>query len=200
MIDATSERESYGLEGRFQYAVDLTKGNKVVGQFDAAHTAGGAAIPSPPQPEAVEQPNPEQYGDFGVSVDPPTTRFGPGGLDPMEVISFMPPVMAEAFFNRNLNGLLIAFEGLSQEETDYYMKGAIDSGLWLTGDQVVERRERLGPGGLDPLEVWDTLPASVAAAFENQSTQDLDAALTALPREEADYHMQRCIAAGLWQG
>ncbi|RMB93816.1 hypothetical protein DUI87_29808 [Hirundo rustica rustica] len=37
-----------------------------------------------------------------------------------------------------------------------------------------ERQKRLGPGGLDPVDVYESLPA------------------------EAKYHMQRCIDSGLW--
>ena len=62
----------------------------------------------------------------------------------------------------------------------------------------IPREQRLGPGGLDPLEVIETLPADMVAAFESRNVEDLKAALMKLPPEEAQYHMERCVASGLW--
>ena len=42
---------------------------------------------------------------------------------------------------------------------------------------------RLGPGGLDPLEVLESLPKDIRDAFENQDTPKLQAAFAALPPE-----------------
>ena len=58
--------------------------------------------------------------------------------------------------------------------------------------------ERLGPGGLDPLEVFESLPASMQEAFESREKEKLQAALMAMPPEEAEYHMKRCVDSGLW--
>jgi cell division cycle protein 37 len=62
----------------------------------------------------------------------------------------------------------------------------------------IPREERLGPGGLDPLQVIETLPADMVAAFESRDVEDLKAALAKLPPDEAEYHMKRCIDSGLW--
>jgi cell division cycle protein 37 len=62
----------------------------------------------------------------------------------------------------------------------------------------IPREERLGPGGLDPLEVIETLPDSMVKAFESRNVDNLKQALLALPPDEAEHHMNRCIAAGLW--
>lgn len=64
--------------------------------------------------------------------------------------------------------------------------------------QDVPREERLGPGGLDPLEVIETLPEAMVKAFESRNVEDLKAALMSLPPEEAQHHMERCVASGLW--
>jgi len=64
-------------------------------------------------------------------------------------------------------------------------------------DQV-PREERLGPGGLDPLEVIETLPKSMVDAFESRDIEELKKALMALPPEEAERHMKRCVDSGLW--
>jgi len=62
----------------------------------------------------------------------------------------------------------------------------------------IPREERLGPGGLDPLEVFDTLPESMQAAFESREKEQLEAALKAMKPEELEYHMKRCVDSGLW--
>lgn len=62
----------------------------------------------------------------------------------------------------------------------------------------IPREERLGPGGLDPLEVFESLPESMQEAFESREKEKLEAALREMTPEEVDYHMRRCIDAGLW--
>ena len=56
----------------------------------------------------------------------------------------------------------------------------------------------LGPGGLDPNEVFQTLPAPMQLAFESQDVGKLKEALARLPPEEGAYHLQRCVDSGLW--
>jgi cell division cycle protein 37 len=62
----------------------------------------------------------------------------------------------------------------------------------------IPKEQRLGPGGLDPLEVIETLPSSIVEAFESRDVEQLKQALTQLTPDEAEYHMQRCIDSGLW--
>ena len=62
----------------------------------------------------------------------------------------------------------------------------------------IPREERLGPGGLDPLEVFESLPESMQAAFESREKDFLQDALRSMTVEEAEYHMKRCIDSGLW--
>lgn len=61
-----------------------------------------------------------------------------------------------------------------------------------------ERQERLGPGGLDPVEVFESLPKILQDCFESRDKDALKDALTKLPQEEMEYHMKRCIDSGLW--
>jgi len=65
--------------------------------------------------------------------------------------------------------------------------------------QDVPREERLGPGGLDPLEVIETLPIEMQQAFESRDVEELKAALMKLDPKDAEYHMKRCVDSGLWQ-
>jgi len=61
-----------------------------------------------------------------------------------------------------------------------------------------ERQQRLGPGGLDPYEVFDTLPDELKKCFESQDIPMLQEAIAKLPPDEATYHMKRCVESGLW--
>lgn len=56
----------------------------------------------------------------------------------------------------------------------------------------------LGPGGLDPMEVFATLPEEMQIAFKTKDVQRLQAAVESLPEEDAKYHLQRCEDSGLW--
>lgn len=62
----------------------------------------------------------------------------------------------------------------------------------------VPLEERLGPGGLDPVEVFESLPQSMQKAFESRDVEDLKKALMGMEASEAEYHMKRCVGAGLW--
>ncbi|KZC07630.1 Hsp90 co-chaperone Cdc37, partial [Dufourea novaeangliae] len=61
-----------------------------------------------------------------------------------------------------------------------------------------ERNARLGPGGLDPLEVFETLPESLQKCFESRDIPLLHETLAAMPKAEMCYHMKRCVDSGLW--
>ena len=75
-------------------------------------------------------------------------------------------------------------------------QGANAEGAVDVADMPLE--ERLGPGGLDPLEVFESLPESMQIAFESREKEKLEAALRAMTPEEASHHMKRCIDSGLW--
>jgi len=61
-----------------------------------------------------------------------------------------------------------------------------------------ERQKRLGPGGLDPVEVMESLPKELQDCFDSKDLQQLQDTLTAMPEEEARYHLKRCVDSGLW--
>jgi cell division cycle protein 37 len=63
---------------------------------------------------------------------------------------------------------------------------------------TIPREERLGPGGLDPLEVFESLPVAMQEAFESREKSKLEEALLSMTQEEAEYHMKRCVDSGLW--
>lgn len=61
-----------------------------------------------------------------------------------------------------------------------------------------ERRKRLGPGGLDPVEVYESLPEELQKCFDVKDVQMLQDAISKMDPADAKYHMQRCIDSGLW--
>ncbi|KAM9746205.1 hsp90 co-chaperone Cdc37 [Menidia menidia] len=61
-----------------------------------------------------------------------------------------------------------------------------------------ERQKRLGPGGLDPVEVYETLPAEMQKCFDEKNIQMLQEVITKMDPTEAKLHMKRCIDSGLW--
>lgn len=61
-----------------------------------------------------------------------------------------------------------------------------------------EREKRLGPGGLDPVEVFESLPKELQDCFENKDLSKLQQILSAMPEEDAKYHLKRCVDSGMW--
>ncbi|XP_018562619.1 hsp90 co-chaperone Cdc37 [Anoplophora glabripennis] len=61
-----------------------------------------------------------------------------------------------------------------------------------------ERQKRLGPGGLDPVEVMESLPEELRSCFESQDIKLLQETIAKMDKEQAVYHMKRCVDSGLW--
>uniref|UniRef100_A0A0K8TM07 Hsp90 co-chaperone Cdc37 n=1 Tax=Tabanus bromius TaxID=304241 RepID=A0A0K8TM07_TABBR len=68
----------------------------------------------------------------------------------------------------------------------------------IAEEEEKERQARLGPGGLDPVEVFETLPDELKKCFESRDIKLLQDAIAKMPEEEAKYHMKRCVDSGLW--
>jgi len=62
----------------------------------------------------------------------------------------------------------------------------------------LEKGQHVGPGGLDPAEVFEALPTVMQEAFGERDIDALKRALQSLSTEDAEYHMKRCIDSGLW--
>ncbi|XP_031635004.1 hsp90 co-chaperone Cdc37-like [Contarinia nasturtii] len=60
------------------------------------------------------------------------------------------------------------------------------------------RKYRKGPGGLDPNEVFETLTEPLQKCFLVRDLELLRDTLNEMPEYEARYHLDRCIASGLW--
>ncbi|XP_035492246.1 hsp90 co-chaperone Cdc37-like isoform X2 [Scophthalmus maximus] len=65
-------------------------------------------------------------------------------------------------------------------------------------EEEVGREKRLGPGGLDPVEVYESLPKEIQRSFDEKNIQMLYEAMDKLHPEEGKYHLKRCIDSGLW--
>lgn len=65
-------------------------------------------------------------------------------------------------------------------------------------EQEEEERAPLGPGGLDPAEVFESLPKELQDCFESRDTELLKNVIAAMPEDQARYHMKRCVDSGLW--
>lgn len=65
--------------------------------------------------------------------------------------------------------------------------------------EEMEREERLGPGGLDPLEVMESLPPELQQCFETQDIGMLQKVIASMPADQARLHMKRCVDSGLWK-
>ena len=61
-----------------------------------------------------------------------------------------------------------------------------------------ERQKRLGPGGLDPVEVFESLPPEMQECFESKDLERLQTVISSMPEEQAKYHMKRCVDSGMW--
>lgn len=61
-----------------------------------------------------------------------------------------------------------------------------------------ERKKRLGPGGLDPVEVYESLPLELQKCFDVKDVQMLQDTISKMDPTEAKFYMKQCIDSGLW--
>jgi len=92
------------------------------------------------------------------------------------------------------------FDDAVEGFVDRIRKRAVEKRKEMDKDNAVElsKEERIGPGGLDPVEVFESLPKPMQDAFEAKDMQMLQVALESMPLDEAKKHMERCEASGLW--
>jgi len=83
-------------------------------------------------------------------------------------------------------------ERLKEEEEE--MKKPIE----MTEEEALENKAPLGPGGLDPTEVLNSLPQEMQDAFMSKDTEKLKEALAKIPDDEAAKYMSDCVKSGLW--
>lgn len=62
----------------------------------------------------------------------------------------------------------------------------------------MSKEERMGPGGLDPVEVFESLPEVLQNCFKSGDVDMLKKVASEMDPREFDQHFKRCIDAGLW--
>lgn len=62
----------------------------------------------------------------------------------------------------------------------------------------MSKEDRMGPGGLDPVEVFPTLPEELQECFKSGDVDMLKGAAQKMDPKDFDYHFKRCIDCGLW--
>lgn len=65
-------------------------------------------------------------------------------------------------------------------------------------EEAADREKRLGPGGLDPLEILEEIPAKMKEAFQTQNTPMLKESFAELSEEEAGVVYRKVVDSGLW--
>lgn len=100
--------------------------------------------------------------------------------------------MADMEYKDAFKSELEAFKGRVKERARIRIEKAIEEA------EEEERQQRIGPGGLDPIEVFESLPEALKACFESKDIELLQKTITTMPEEEAKYHINRCIDSGLW--
>ena len=113
------------------------------------------------------------------------------GRDPRDVIL--------AFFERigektYLTNFLDAVKGFQQR----IMERAVVKRKEMDQERLEEEGVPLGPGGLNPFEVLNELPAPLREAFDSQEVSKLQEVLGAMDPKEAQMWMKKCVDSGLW--
>ncbi|KAL5257142.1 hypothetical protein ACHWQZ_G012170 [Mnemiopsis leidyi] len=91
-------------------------------------------------------------------------------------------------FNQELDAFIGRIERRAKEKTDKLMAEI----------EAEEREKRLGPGGLDPQEVYEELPPELQNCFDSKDIGMLQEVLTAMKPDEAQVWLKKCIDSGLW--
>jgi len=115
-------------------------------------------------------------------------------IDPRSTIHpfFSKMGLAEVAYMTGFNEELEAFRGRIRRRAEEKREELIKE------YEEEERKKRIGPGGLDPAEVFETLPKELQECFESRDISKLQDLIKLLPIEEATYHMKRCVDSGLW--
>lgn len=98
----------------------------------------------------------------------------------------------EADYMKNFTEELDSFKGRIKDRANARIEEAMER------YEKEEREKMMGPGGLHPADVMETLPEKLRDCFEKQDIPMLQQVISEMDKEEAAYHMKRCVDAGLW--
>lgn len=116
-----------------------------------------------------------------------------GGIDPRSCLSvfFERSARAKEKFDRMFEDELADFMERVGKAEQYRMTKALE-------EQEKDPQALIGPGGLNAQEVFESLPVELQKCFESRSREDIEGVLAAMDPADAEYHMKRCVDAGLW--
>ncbi|KAJ1531711.1 hypothetical protein ONE63_000378 [Megalurothrips usitatus] len=100
--------------------------------------------------------------------------------------------IADAEYKTAFDDELRAFKERIRKRADEKLQEAIKE------QEEEEKNARLGPGGLDPVEVFESLPQELQKCFETQNIPLLQETISKMNEADAVYHMKRCVDSGLW--
>lgn len=119
------------------------------------------------------------------------------------IVPFFQRLQQREFLEGFLSGMEVFIQKIISRAVTKKMEmdEARSSGVEKEGVDLAQipREERLGPGGLDPLEVIESLPIEMQEAFESRDVENLKKVLLNMDQKDAEYHMKRCVDSGLWQ-
>lgn len=104
----------------------------------------------------------------------------------------------QSLIEKNRNNIQL-FQRDLQDGIEKEFNSVLEAQKEALKNKELDRQTRLGPGGLDPVEVFETLPDTLQECFESQDKQRLRECIKAMNRKDAQYHMKRCVASGLWK-
>lgn len=123
-------------------------------------------------------------------------------LELAKTMKFDPRACVSPFFNKmgtankeykdGFYDELNAFKGRIKKRAQEKIEQAMEEA------EAEEREKRMGPGGLDPVEVFETLPTVLKECFESQNIEMLQECMIKMEKKDAEYHMDRCVRSGLW--
>ncbi|XP_013139756.1 PREDICTED: hsp90 co-chaperone Cdc37 [Papilio polytes] len=115
-------------------------------------------------------------------------------IDPRACVSsfFSKIQLAEKTYKDSFDDELEQFKSRIKKRAEEKIQEAIRE------QEEEERKARLGPGGLDPVEVYAELPDEMKQCFDAQDVPKLQELIARMPESEAVYYMKRCVDAGLW--
>uniref|UniRef100_A0AC34RR74 Hsp90 chaperone protein kinase-targeting subunit n=1 Tax=Panagrolaimus sp. JU765 TaxID=591449 RepID=A0AC34RR74_9BILA len=114
------------------------------------------------------------------------------------------PAVIKTFFKK-IRAADVQYMKMYRDEVEAFQarlrkraKDKIDAALEEMEAEEKQKRIEASPGGLDPQEVFNTLPDEMKEAFAAQNVQALMDVAEKMDREVFQYHLDRCIKSGLW--
>merc|ERR1712136_310569 len=95
----------------------------------------------------------------------------------------------------SFNDELTSFKGRIKERAKIRVEEAVKR---YEEEQEEQRKKELGPGGLHPADVMESLPQALRECFEAQDIPMLQKVVSEMDKDEAAYHIKRCVDSGLW--